>query len=157
MNQKKDSPGVYLPPPLIYVIIFLASIFIQKKFQIDNSLFRTQLIKIPGGILLFCALFFLSTSLAKFFKTKNTLIPFKPASSLQTKGVYSISRNPMYLGLALVYLGITCFIGNWWNIILFPFLILTVQELIIRKEEHYLERAFKDEFLEYKKRVRRWI
>jgi protein-S-isoprenylcysteine O-methyltransferase Ste14 len=157
MNQKQDSPGVYLPPPLIYVIFFLAGIFIQKKIQIDDSVFYFPATKIIGILFLFFALILLFTSLTKFFKTKNTLIPFKPASSLQTGGVFSITRNPMYLGLALVYLGVACFIGNWWNIILFPLVILTVQELIIKKEEQYLERTFKNEFLEYKKKVRRWI
>jgi len=157
MEQKQDSPGVYLPPPLLYVLVFLLAIFLQNKFPIKDVLFHLPGIKILGILFLISSLYFLVTSLSKFFKTKNTLIPFKPASSLQTNGVYNVSRNPMYLGLAIVYLGITCIIGNWWNVILFPVLILLVQETIIKKEEKYLERAFKNEFLEYKKRVRRWI
>ena len=157
MEKKLDSPGVYIPPPLLYVLIFLIAIFLQSKFPIQNFVFYFRGIKILGVLLLITSLYFLITSLSKFFKTKNTLIPFKPASSLQTTGVYSISRNPMYLGLAIVYLGITCLIGNWWNVLLFPLLILIVQETIIKKEEKYLERAFKDEFQLYKSRVRRWV
>jgi protein-S-isoprenylcysteine O-methyltransferase Ste14 len=63
----------------------------------------------------------------------------------------------MYVGLLFVYLGITCFIGNWWNIILLPLLIFIMQAYVIKSEEKYLERAFGDEFIEYKKRVRRWL
>ena len=157
MKNKKDSPGVYIPPPLFYVLTFLAAVFIQKRVSINDAVFHLQLTKITGILLLIVALFFLLTSLRKFLLSKNTLILIKPASSLQTNGIYSISRNPMYVGLAILYLGVTCLIGNWWNIILFPLLFLIIQEYIIKREENYLERAFGAEFLEYKNRVRRWL
>lgn len=157
MENKKDNPGVYIPPPLIYILTFLAAVFIQKKIPIGDSLFHQQLIKIVGVILIIIALLFLDRSLRQFFLSKNTLITIKPASSLQTNGIYSITRNPMYVGLAIVYMGIACFIGNWWNIILFPVLLLIVQEYIIKREEKYLERRFGQEYLDYKSKVRRWL
>jgi len=157
MKTKQDSPGVYIPPPLIYVLIFITAIFIQKRVYIDDTLLRLRLTRGIGIVFLIAAFFFLATSLTKFFKTRNTVILIKPASSLQTGGVYAISRNPMYVGLLFVYLGITCFIGNWWNIILLPLLIFIMQAYVIKSEEKYLERAFGDEFIVYKKRVRRWL
>jgi len=157
METKKDNPGVYIPPPLFYVLVFLAAIFIQTKFPINNSIFQMQAIKILGIVFIVIALFFLVRSLSQFLKTKNTLMTIRPASSLQTSGIYRITRNPMYTGLAIIYLGITCFVGNWWNIILFPILILIVQEYIIRHEERYLERGFGQEYLNYKYKVRRWL
>lgn len=157
MKTRSDSPGVYLPPPIIYVIIFIAAVFIQKKIHINDSLFHTTLAKITGALFLVTALCFLATSLVKFFKTNNTVILIKPASSLQTTGIYGISRNPMYVGLLFLYLAITCFVGNWWNIILFPLLVLIIQAYVIGNEEKYLERAFGNDFLEYKRRVRRWL
>jgi protein-S-isoprenylcysteine O-methyltransferase Ste14 len=63
----------------------------------------------------------------------------------------------MYVGLALVYLGISCLIGNWWDIILLSFLLLIVQEYIIKREEKYLECRFGQDYLNYKRKVRRWI
>ena len=110
-----------------------------------------------GAILLIVALFFLVRSLRQFFLTKNTLILIKPASSLQTTGIYGMTRNPMYVGLAIVYLGITCFIGNWWNIILFPVLFFIVQEYIIKREEKYLQLEFGEGYSDYKRTVRRWL
>lgn len=157
MKTKQDSPGVYIPPPLIYALTFIAAIFIQKSVYIDDALFRLRLTRGIGILFLIAAFFFLASSLAKFFKTRNTVILIKPASSLQTDGVYAISRNPMYVGLLFIYLGITCFIGNWWNIILIPLLIFIMQAYVIKSEEKYLERAFGNEFIEYKKRVRRWL
>jgi protein-S-isoprenylcysteine O-methyltransferase Ste14 len=157
MESKKDSPGVYIPPPLFYVLIFLTAVLIQKKFSIDNAVFHLQIMKVAGIVLLAVALFFLVTSFKKFFQSKNTLIPIKPAASLQTNGIYNISRNPMYAGLAMMYLGITCFVGNWWNIILFPLLIVIVQAYIITREEQYLTRRFGQVYLDYKTKVRRWL
>lgn len=157
MKTKEDSPGVYIPPPLIYILTFLAAVFIQRKFPINNSLFHEQFTKIMGVLFLLTALFFLVRSLRQFFLSKNTVVLIKPASSLQTNGIYSITRNPMYVSLALVYLGISCFVGNWWSIILFPLLLLIVQQYIIKREEKYLERRFGREYLDYKAKVRKWL
>lgn len=157
MKEKQDSPGVYIPPPLFYALPFVAAVLIQKKVYIRDSFFSSNAVKVTGVLFLIIAVCFLFTSLGKFFKTKNTVVLIKPASSLQTTGIYGISRNPMYAGLAFVYLGLTCLIGNWWNLILFPVLILIVQSYIIKREEDYLERAFGNDFLQYKKRVRRWL
>ncbi|MEO8085421.1 MAG: isoprenylcysteine carboxylmethyltransferase family protein [Bacteroidota bacterium] len=155
--DKSKGPGVYIPPPLFYVLTFIAAIFIQKRIPLDDSFFHLNLVKIAGVILLIVSIFFLVRSLRQFFLTKNTLILIKPATSLQTTGIYGITRNPMYVGLGIVYLGITAFIGNWWNIIFFPFLILIIQEYIIKREENYLEIEFREQYEAYKKKVRRWL
>ena len=157
MENKKDNPGIYIPPPLLYVVTFLVAVFIQRKIPIDDSLFNQQPAKIAGVILLVVASFFLVRSLTQFFQSKNTLITFKPAAALQINKIYNITRNPMYVGLAIVYLAITCFAGNWWNIILFPFLLLIVQEYIIKREEKYLAHRFGQDYLDYKSKVRRWL
>ncbi len=156
INTSK-GPGVYVPPPLFYVITFIAAVLIQGKVPLSDLQFQLRITKIGGITLLIIALFFLFRSLRQFFLSKNTIILIKPASSLQTTGVYKISRNPMYVGLAIVYLGITCLIGNWWNIILFPLLLLIVQEYIIKREEKYLELEFGQDYEEYTRKVRRWL
>jgi protein-S-isoprenylcysteine O-methyltransferase Ste14 len=124
---------------------------------IADKLFQWKTIKVVGIFFFIIAFFFLFRSLRQFFHSKNTVILIKPASTLQTSGVYGISRNPMYVGLTIVYFGITCFIGNWWNIILFPLLFLIVQEYIIKREEKYLEIEFGQQYKEYRRSVRRWL
>lgn len=155
--DKSKGPGIYIPPPLLYIVIFAGALFIQKRLPVSDVLFGKAITKIIGSAFLIVALFFLTKSLRQFFLTKNTVILIKPASSLQTTGVYAITRNPMYLGLALVYLGTTCFIGNWWNVILFPVLLIIVQEYIIKREEKYLSAEFGQEYEAYKNKVRRWL
>lgn len=155
--KKKDGPGVYLPPPLLYVLIFLFSVLVQKLFPLPLAFFSTNFSFALGVIFVIAGLCIVLPALIKFFRTKNTLIPFLPAHSLQTTGIYSISRNPMYLGLLILYIGIGFLNGNFYTILLIPLLILLVNYLVIIKEEKYLIRAFGNDFLEYIKNVRRWI
>ncbi len=157
MKSKKDHPGVYPPPPLFYVLIFFISIFIQMKFPLSNKNFETNVAFILGLVFVLGAVIILLPALVKFFKTKNTLITIKPANSLQTSGIYSLSRNPMYLGLLSLYIGIAFIKGNYWTFVLIPLVILVITHFVIKKEERYLDRAFGADYAEYRKRVRRWI
>ena len=56
--NKSKGPGVYIPPPLFYVLIFLASAFIQKKIPISVTVFHLMIAKVIGVIFLISALFF---------------------------------------------------------------------------------------------------
>jgi protein-S-isoprenylcysteine O-methyltransferase Ste14 len=158
MKNTKDSPGVIIPPPLFYAGFFLLSMLLQGYFTIKAAFFfHKQPANLIGTLLYFAGIFFIFPAMFEFIKTKNTILTAKPATSLQTTGIYSYSRNPMYTGLLLVYLGLTMQFGNWWTLILVPFLIAFITYLVIRPEERYLTRAFGDEYINYKKRVRRWI
>lgn len=157
MEGKKDHPGVYIPPPLFYVATFLVALLIQKVVPLNKDFFYTSASKIIGSIIILIALFFNFPALRQFFKTKNTLVTVKPANSLQTKGIYSVSRNPMYISLLLLYTGLSFIIGNWWNLLLLPVLFLIVQEYVIKREEKYLDRRFGQQYYDYKAKVRRWL
>jgi protein-S-isoprenylcysteine O-methyltransferase Ste14 len=156
-ENKKDHPGVYIPPPLVYALIFLAAMLIQKIIPFDNHFLDTGISMAIGFILILISMIFALPSLVKFMRTKNTLMTIKPAHSLQTRGIYSVSRNPMYVGLTLLYTGLSLVMGNWWNLILLPLLLVIVQEYIIKREEKYLTRRFGQEYLNYKLKVRRWL
>jgi protein-S-isoprenylcysteine O-methyltransferase Ste14 len=158
MKNIKDSPGVFIPPPLIYAAFFLLSFLLQGYFTIKGAFFfHSHWANIFGSILYFVGVAFIFPAGFEFVKSKNTVITAKPATSLQTTGIYSISRNPMYLGLVLIYLGLTFQFGNWWTIFLLPILIIVITYRVILREERYLTRAFGDEYTNYQKQVRRWI
>lgn len=155
--NKPDNPGVQFPPPLLYAAIFLAAIFIQKLLPINHSFFEQQPVRLASILFFLVGLFFGTRSMRQFIRTKNTIIPNKAAESLQTTGIYHMTRNPMYVCLTLIYLGLSCLFGNWWNIILLPVLLLLLQEFVIKKEEQYLTRRFGEAFNQYKQEVRRWL
>lgn len=157
METKKDNPGIYPPPPLYYVAIFFLSILIQHYVPLPISFFENGISLYISIVVIAIGVMSLLPALITFFKTKNTVITFKPATSLQITGIYSISRNPMYVGLLFVYIGIAMIKGNWWTFILIPLVIYIINRFVIINEEKYLERAFGQDYLNYKMKVRRWL
>lgn len=157
MQNKNDNPGIKIPPPLLYLAIFLLAILIQKLLPLNRVFFYTATSKIIGIVFIIIGLFFNFPALLQFIKTRNTVVTVKPANSLQTKSIYSVSRNPMYISLLLIYTGLSFLIGNWWNLVLLPFLFLLVQEYVIKREEKYLDRRFEQEYTDYRSKVRRWL
>lgn len=155
--SKKNHPGIFIPPPLIYVAIFLLSTLLQRLSPIKTGWLHTIPAHIIGLFLIMLYVVLAFASIGRFVKTKNTIITVKPATSLQTTAIYSFSRNPMYLSLVLLYCGLAVFIGNWWTLILLPLLIIIIEQYVIRKEEEYLSDAFGEEYNAYCRQVRRWI
>ncbi len=84
-------------------------------------------------------------------------IPFNPSTRIVTHGPYRFSRNPMYIGLALWTLGIAFLVDCAWMLLAVPIGLVLIDRLVVTREERYLERKFGEEYLSYKRRVRRWI
>jgi protein-S-isoprenylcysteine O-methyltransferase Ste14 len=99
------------------------------------------------------------SSLFLFIKRHTTANPFSPrkARHLVTTGMYRYTRNPMYVGLTILLTGWGIYLGSLSPFLLIPFfvVVLTVQQII--PEEKVLEELFSEQYLEYKKTVRRWL
>lgn len=83
-----------------------------------------------------------------------------PAGSTRTivsSGPYRFSRNPLYLALTLMYLGLTLIINTFWALVLLPLLLWLVHSGVVRREERYLERKFGEEYRRYLRQVRRYF
>jgi protein-S-isoprenylcysteine O-methyltransferase Ste14 len=83
--------------------------------------------------------------------------PWKPTTEIIEHGPFRISRNPMYLQMVLVCVGLSIILWNVWILLLTPLCAWLLQRWVIAPEEAYLERKFGDGYLAYKRRVRRWI
>ena len=155
MSGDDDAPNVKIIPPLIYlagiVIGFLASIWMPTKV-VPNSVAWTV-----GGILIFCGAVLAGSAILKFRDAGTTVRPDRGASTLVIAGPYKITRNPMYLGLALVYLGMTIAGQSVWALILLPVVLTVIRRRAIEPEEAFLEKRFGANYLSYKKKVRRWL
>jgi len=92
------------------------------------------------------------------FKKHNTTVkPFEESAALVTNGVFAITRNPMYLGMTLILLGIAVLLGSASPFIVVIVLPILFDRTFIAPEEKMLEDTFGDRFSEYRRRVRRWI
>lgn len=95
----------------------------------------------------------------EFRKAKTTINPTQPekASHLVSEGIYRVTRNPMYLGMLLVVVAAIFKFGNYYGIIALPFFIFYITQFQIKPEERIIEGIFGEEYLQYKKKVRRWL
>jgi protein-S-isoprenylcysteine O-methyltransferase Ste14 len=95
--------------------------------------------------------------LVLFQKAKTTTVPGKLSGKLVTWGPYRFTRNPMYVGLVLAYLGEAGLLKQIWPVLLLPFTVAYLNWTVIPLEEAKLDEAFHDEFGRYRSRVRRWF
>jgi protein-S-isoprenylcysteine O-methyltransferase Ste14 len=95
----------------------------------------------------------------EFRKAKTTIDPTKPekASYLVSGGIYRVTRNPMYLGMQLIIIAAIFKFGNYYGFIALPFFILYITQFQIKPEERIIEIIFGEEYVLYKKKVRRWL
>jgi protein-S-isoprenylcysteine O-methyltransferase Ste14 len=150
-----DTAGVRAPPPLIY-LAGLALGFLLEALLPGSSV-PDALRWILGGALLSAGLALLA-SFNILFQRKGTAIePWKPTTAIVTTGPYRFTRNPAYVGMALVYIGIALLAGALWVLLPLPLVLLIIDRGVIAREERYLERKFGQEYLDYKRSVRRWV
>jgi protein-S-isoprenylcysteine O-methyltransferase Ste14 len=92
-----------------------------------------------------------------FLRYRTTIVPHREASALITGGPYRISRNPMYLGLTLGYVGLALVVNQLWPLLLLALPLWVMQTKIIPIEEARMLGVFGDEYRAYCQRVRRWL
>jgi protein-S-isoprenylcysteine O-methyltransferase Ste14 len=149
--------GVHVPPPFIYaagvIIGWLLERWYPAPITDGPSVVRDALALVCGA--LYVALFV--AALGMFRRAKTTLIPNRPASALVTHGPYAITRNPMYLSLACLYLALALLINSWWAVGMLVVVLIVIDRAVIAREERYLAAAFPEDYAAYRARVRRWL
>lgn len=156
MKRRDTRPvaGVIAPPPLIFGVPLLAGLLLGR--WLPWPFVPPALARPLGGLLVALGLLAIPALLA-FRRARTHPEPWKPTSALVTTGPYRFSRNPMYLGMTLLYLGLT----TWWNVawplVALPVVLGVLHVGVIAREERYLEGLFGDEYRAYRRRVRRWL
>jgi len=143
-----------IPPPIV-TIVFLFVIFFTK----DLFRFSVTLPSSLGLIIIFAGLVIIFIAARQFKAANTTINPIKPenASVLVNKGIFSYSRNPMYLGMLLIIIGFSIIHNLMAVIVIMPLWIIYIINFQIIPEEEAMEILFKEDFLNYCKKTRRWI
>ncbi len=155
VHDNGDSSGVKIPPPLIYIIVFAAALVLQ--FFFPATAFPQAPARAIAIVFAVLSGLFSTWSIHRFRRAGTNTLPIKPTTALVTTGPYRFSRNPMYLSLLFLHAALGLWFDLFWAIVLMPVLIVVIRFYAIAKEEHYLERKFGQEYLDYKRRVRRWL
>jgi protein-S-isoprenylcysteine O-methyltransferase Ste14 len=158
MTNDVDNANVRFPPPLIYLGFLVAGIWAGRALGLPGFPLDPGVRGAIAWAVIVLGIFVGPVGGAGLFHLKRTaIIPVKPASRLVTSGIYRRTRNPMYLGMALLYAGIAILFDSLLALLLLIAVIAIIRSYVISREEAYLERTFGDEYLAYKARVRRWI
>ena len=155
MKPENDTPNVIAPPPLIFLSGLLVGALINWFFPFEFLPKTTAVIL--GIALALAGLTIIVTAIVQMRRAKTNVEPWKPTMAILDDGLYAVSRNPIYLGMILIYLGVTFFVNSIWFLPILPLALLAIHYGVILREEKYLGRKFGDEYLNYKNRVRRWI
>jgi protein-S-isoprenylcysteine O-methyltransferase Ste14 len=154
-DEAGDSAGVVAPPPLIY-LGGLAVGFALEALLPGSSV--PGLVRwVLGGILLVAGVVLLGSFNTAFQRKGTAVEPWKPTTAIVTTGPYRLTRNPAYLGMALVYIGVALLADALWVLVPLPVVLVIIDRMVIAREERYLERKFGQEYLDYKGHARRWI
>lgn len=155
MNSKNDHAHVVVNPFVIYIVIGLCAVVLQRLFPL---LFVGQpSASLIGVTVMIISFIFGLPTVLNMLAAKTTPNPHRPTTVLVFAGPYRFSRNPMYIGLTLLYAGLMTYLQLPWGLIFLPVVIWLITIWVIVPEEKYLEQKFGAEYLNYKSMVRRWI
>lgn len=166
-DGRPATAGVIAPPPLLFLGALLIGFGLDRLLGLESLLALAGLPPgllpglparlLAGGLPAVAGLALALPALIGFRRAGTQAEPWKPASALVVAGPYRFTRNPMYLGLVLLYLGIALAAGGPLTLLMLAPLVAVVRYGVIGREERYLEARFGAAYRDYKGRVRRWL
>ena len=158
-GTEKDASAVRIFPPGVALVTVPAGLVLAYIWPLVSDCFLGAPLRYGlGGAIVLAATCFPGFRAALMMRRSGqSENPYKKTTAIIEAGPYRLTRNPMYLQMVLVCIGLAVLLGNLWLLMLTPVCALVLHVLVTLPEETYLERKFGDEYLACKQRVRRWI
>ena len=155
------TAGVIARPPLLLLAALLLGFLADRLLPLPFPVSSTGLIHwistaIAGSLILIGIAVF-AAGIRNFSSVATPVPTNQPSRVLATTGIHGWSRNPIYLGMFLVYVGIGIVVRSPWILILALPLAIIIRYGVVAREEAYLERRFGNAYRDYKVRVHRWL
>jgi protein-S-isoprenylcysteine O-methyltransferase Ste14 len=150
-----DNPAVVVRPPLLYGVALIAMLTLRWFWPMPIA--GRALTLWPGLALLALGLAILIPGRRALRTAGTNVNPSRPTTAIVTSGPYRFTRNPLYVGVTLVYSGLTLAIDTWWGFVLLAPVFCILHLGVVLREERYLEQKFGDTYREYRSRVRRYL
>jgi protein-S-isoprenylcysteine O-methyltransferase Ste14 len=154
-EKGSDNPGVIAPPPLIYAAGLAAGLLANRLRP--TPLLPGALSKVLGWPLVAGGISLGLWGFREMRRAGTNVDPYHPTTAIVEAGPYAFTRNPLYVGMALVYAGVSARANALPAALLLPAVLHLVDRGVVKREERYLEGKFGEEYRRYKGRVRRWI
>jgi len=152
-----DLPGVIALPPLIFLRFLVAATLLEAIVPLPFLAAHALARYLAGAGLAAGGFLMMGMGTRRLVAAGTNIAPYLPTTALVVDGIYGRTRNPLYLGTTLVYLGLSVAAGSLWAIVLLVPLLWVINVGVVAREERYLERKFGDAYRAYKARVRRWV
>jgi protein-S-isoprenylcysteine O-methyltransferase Ste14 len=146
-----------IPVPWVFVLTYLAGVGLEHALPFRASNGALPGVSIAGGVVFGIGAVIAGWGLLTFRAARTTTVPGQASSRLVTWGPYRFSRNPMYIGLIVAYLGEAGILRQAWPVFLLPLVVAYVNWVVIPVEEFRLKEVFAEEYDRYRMKVRRWL
>lgn len=157
MAGKQNTAGVIAPPPLIYLAFLGAGWGLGELLGGVGLGLEPQVRRVAAFALIITGLLLEGGAGVQFRRADTRPEPWKPTTALVTDGLYRFTRNPIYLGFALIYLGLAVAIDSLGALAFLLPCLVVVDRFVIVREERYLATLFGAAYEAYRKKVRRWL
>ncbi len=155
-DQNHYFKGI-IPPPVIFFVSILISFIIQKLVP-TNLVFYNWSTRVILVIPIFIISGLMAADSLLMMKRYKTAVTYnKPATRFISERSFRFTRNPLYLSLLLLFVTVVIISNSVWYFIALILLFLFFNIVVVPREENYLEKCFGKDYIQYKKRVRRWI
>lgn len=144
-----------MPPVWLAVALLLA--WLQSAYYPFGLSFGGGWADFAGGLLVGGGLILIGLAVVEFRRQSTTIVPHKTPSKLIRSGIFKRSRNPIYLGDALILSGL---ILRWDAVLclpLIPIFVWIIEKRFIEPEEERMRREFRMDYANYERKVRRWV
>ena len=146
-----------VPPPVQFAVVFLVGIGLDWLAPGRPAWMAIGAMRWAGLALTVAGCALAAAAVGRFVLRRTTLDPTGQPSRLVASGAHAWSRNPMYLSLTVVYIGVALALGRAWPLILVVFPWASMNWAVIPFEEARLSATFGHDYADYCRRVRRWI
>ena len=151
----KDGHERVVPPPLIYLAGLLIGLALDTAWP--TSFLPAPEQYVAGAVVIALGLALFAAAVAAFIRARTSPVHERPTTSIITTGVFRLSRNPIYIAMTLVLIGVGLAIDSAWIIAMAAPALVIIDRFVVLKEEALMAHKFGEDYERYRQSVRRWL
>ena len=154
----QDYADVVVKPPLLFAGALLLGCLLSWLIPIGPGLGAANGRALAvGGSLALAGLALGVLSIREFRRASTSVVPGEPSTTLLETGPYRFTRNPIYIGLVILYFALAIVLTSAWMLVLLIPVLIILQRGVVEREEAYLKAKFGQVYRQYQARVPRWL
>jgi protein-S-isoprenylcysteine O-methyltransferase Ste14 len=156
VSEPADHSGVPIHPPLFFFSALLLGVVLDDRVH-ALPVFGGGSWRWSGLAPVLIGAILIGTGRRVMVARGTNVNPTQPTTAIVESGPFRFTRNPLYVGLTVLYVGLSLLFNTWWSLFLLVPVGVVMHHLVVRREEAYLERKFGDTYIAYCRRVRRYL